>query len=415
MLLARPSPFVPALVALLVSTTAGVVLVGCHGAADGAPSGATAEQQTRPNKPAKDAIAVRVTSAERRAVSSIYATSATLRADKRATVIARTQGVIEKLLVEEGDLVQAGQPLAELEDDEQQINAEIARTTRETTAREFERAQRLKQQGLMSDEEFEAKRRLAEEAEQSAQLAELELERTVIDAPFSGRILVRHLDVGATVSNGTAVYDLADLQPLYADVTVPERHVERISPGQRVRITAETIEDHLDARIERIGHLVDPQTGTVKVTVAVPGAGPLRPGSFVRVGMITDTHHDALVVARSALVAEGRRWHLFRLAEGGDEVEMLEVRLGYEEGDIVEVLETLVDALPDVGDGDGDGTQTPLASAQLRPLMEGEQVVVVGASALSDGAPVRVIDAEGGEVERPEDQAAADGEDGGAV
>jgi multidrug efflux pump subunit AcrA (membrane-fusion protein) len=92
------------------------------------------------------------------------------------------------------------------------------------------------------------------------------------------------------------------------------------------------------------------------------------------VDIVIDTHEEALVVPRSALVAEGRRWNLFRLAEEGETVQALEVRLGYEEGDRVEILEVL----------EGAG-----------PLAPGDRVVVLGASALSDGARVEVHE-EGG-------------------
>jgi len=59
--------------------------------------------------------------------ASLYSTSATLRADKRATVTARTQGGIRQLLKEEGDWVDEGQPMAILEDDEQRIAFEQAK------------------------------------------------------------------------------------------------------------------------------------------------------------------------------------------------------------------------------------------------------------------------------------------------
>ena len=191
-----------------------------------------------------------------------------------------------------------------------------------------------------------------------------------IGAPFSGKILRRHLDVGATVRDSVAVYDLADLDPLYADVHVPERHVARLAPGQNVRLTADASREEVMATIERIAPAVEPATGTVKVTLTVDRATRLRPGAFVRAEIITETHDNALVVPRSALVAEGRRWNVYRLASSGSEVERIEVVLGFEEGDRVEI-----DGI--VGAGPG--------------LEAGDRVVVVGAPALSDGASVEVV------------------------
>lgn len=375
---------------LTVAAPALALLAGCSDSSGNAPStsspaaNASAEDSAQPD----DAIAVRAHAIDRAPLSSLYTTSATLRSDRRATVTARTQGVIRSLLVEEGDSVIEGQPLARLEDDEQTIEYDRASTTLETRWREFERAERLHGQGLLSDEEYEQVRRDAQEAKHAADLAELVLSRTVIRAPFAGRILARHLDAGATVSDGVPVYDLADVDPLYADVNVPERQIARLAAGQQVRLIADASGQTTMARIERIAPVVDADSGTVKVTLSVNQTSRLRPGSFVRVEIVTETHQDALVVPRTALVAEGRRWHLFRVTQDGEHVERIEVRRGFEERDSVEILGPVDDAVT---------------------LGEGDRVVHTGAAALTDGARIRLVDdaeaAPGGE-------AAATGDDG---
>jgi len=354
-----------------------VLAAGCGGEANG--HGGNGHGNGPDGEKEEAAIAVRVGEVVREPISSLYSTSATLRADRSATVIARTRGVVERLMVEEGDRVAAGQALAYLEDDEQTIAAARARSTEEKARRDFERLSGLHERGLSSLDEYEASRTEAEDASHALELAELELSRTVIRAPIAGMVVTRHLDVGATVSDGTPVYDLADLDPLYADVNIPERHVTRLRPLQEVRLTADSTGIEASAIIERIAPAVDPATGTVKVTVAVEGDSGLRPGAFVRVDIVTATHTEALVVARSALVAEGRRWHLYRLAEN-DVVEQIDVVLGFESGDRVEI-----DHATDSG-----GSVSP-----------GDSVVILGAPALSDGAKVRVMD-EPGDSEIPE-------------
>lgn len=346
-------------VRILALPALALTLYGC-GSSSGEPNAQTAAVEE------DDAIAVRTSTVARASLSELYATTATLRADKQATVTARTEGVVQQLFVEEGDVVQQGQTLAQLERDEQAIAAARAGATSQTLQREFERSESLHQQGLLSDETFETSRREAVDAAHSAELAELTYRRTTIRAPFSGRVLRRHLDVGATVANGTAVYDLADLDPLYADIGVPERHVARLAVGQTVRLSADSFDLVTEARIERIAPLVDVDTGTVKVTLATRGSAALRPGTFVRADIVIDTHADTLVAPRSALVPEGRRWHVFRLDVAGTHVERIEVQRGFEEGERVEIS---------VAD----------PSVTLAP---GDTVVVVGASALSDGARV---------------------------
>jgi membrane fusion protein (multidrug efflux system) len=344
-----------------------VLLAGCSGGGDSqtvaTTEAASIEATTTPDD---KAIVIRTTPLARASLSEIYGTTATLRADKKAMVTSRTQGVLQRLHVEEGDRVSKGQSLAELENDEQRIEYERAEATAATRKREFERSASLHSQGLVADEVYEATRRMHEEARHTADLAELALSRTIIRAPFSGQILTRLVDLGATLSNGTELYELADLSPLYADFGVPERHIGRLLVGQAVRLATEALEIESEAKIERIAPLVDTESGTVKVTAAVHGDSRLRPGTFVRVGVVTDTHADAFVVPRSALVSEGRRWHLFRVREDGTHVERLEIVRGFEEGPRIEV--SLV------------GSETTLS--------DGDRIVTVGASALSDGSSV---------------------------
>jgi len=361
-----------------------IPLAGCGGGPDTGRAATEAQARERSDGAPREAIAVKVVEIRVEPVSAVYSTSTTLRADRQATVIARTSGVIRQLLAEEGDRVSEGQSLAILEDDEQKIEAERTRASFEIEENEFARARALYEDELLSNEAVEAARRELEEARHARSLAELELDRTEIRAPFSGKIVARHLDVGATVANGVAVYDLADLEPLYADVNVPERHVARLAPGQTVRLVADASASTARAIIERIAPAVDPATGTVKVTLAVEGAARLRPGAFVRAEIVTETHDAAVVVPRSALVAEGRRWNLFRLDADGEKVEQVEVVLGFEEGDRVEIADVVGRAAP------------------VRP---GDRVVTVGAPALSDEAAVRLV---GDEPVAEEEDAAGD-------
>ncbi|MCP3960802.1 MAG: efflux RND transporter periplasmic adaptor subunit [bacterium] len=328
----------------------------------------TAEAEPIAVEPVEEGILVRVEPVRAEPMSALYSTSATLRAYQRATVTARTRGVVRRLVVEEGARVAAGQALAHLEDDEQKIAAERDHATLETRQWEFERAEKLYLQTLVSEEAFETARREKRDAEQAAALAELELSRTVVRAPFRGVVLRRHLDVGNSVSDGTPVYDLADVDRLLADVNVPERHVGRLEARQAVRLTVDATSEMVEAVIERIAPAVDVETGTVRVTLTLAGTEILRPGSFVRVDIVTDTHPEALVVPRSALMAEGRRWMLYAVDDDGARVRQVQVSLGFEDGDRVEVL-------------GADG------AAALAP---GRRVVVAGVGALSDGAAIEI-------------------------
>jgi RND family efflux transporter MFP subunit len=376
--------------ACLALLASGAALVSC-----GKGGAARAEAAGAGGKDEPEAIPVDTAAAARGAIAGYYASSATLRPRAAATVTARTRGVIERLAVEEGADVEEDQPLAWLEDGEQRLAAERTLRAAELEGRDFARAEQLHSQGLLSDEAWELARREATDAQAAAAEAELQLSRTVLRAPFPGRILERHVHVGTTVSDGTAVYDLADLTPLEADVSVPERHVARLAVGQAAWLVADATGQRVAGRIERIAPDVEATTGTVKVTVSIAEADGLRPGSFARVEVVTETRDQALLVPRSALVADGRKWTLFRVDAGRAIAERVEVRLGLEDGERVEIQ--------------------PVEGAE-RAVAEGDLVVTSGAAALSDGAPVRLPEPRGepeSDRESSEGVARADGSAGG--
>jgi membrane fusion protein (multidrug efflux system) len=351
---------------------------GCSGKpADGGRSQGQRAERTRSggdegsDRRRTDEIAVRIGEATRESMSEVYETSTTVRAQRTATITARTRGRLRELLVEEGEKVREDAPVARLEDEEQRIEVESLETTAEATRREFERLRELYDRELVSENEFEAARREADVAKHALELARLELTRTVVRAPFDGVIVTRHLDVGATVSDGTPIYDIADVDPLEADVRVPEDRALTMRVGGLVELTHGASGQTVDARVERIAPAVDPETGTVKVTVSVPTSGALRPGAFARVEILGETRSKALVVPRRALVAEGSRFRVFRVAddEDGAFAEEVPVEPGFEREDRVEIRRVLAGHDLDAGD----------------------PVVIVGAPALSDGSRVTIV------------------------
>ena len=75
-----------------------------------------------------------------------------------------------------------------------------------------------------------------------------------------------------------------------------------------------------DCRVKRIAPIVDPKSGTVKVTVGVGAREGLRPGMYVDVALVTATHTDAVLVPKRAVVYDNDQMYVYRL-KGKDRVE----------------------------------------------------------------------------------------------
>jgi membrane fusion protein (multidrug efflux system) len=246
-------------------------------------------------------------------IASFFTGTATLEAEEETEVVAKVSGVVERILAEEGQYVVAGQALARLDDEKLAIELDRASANLENLEQEFSRAEELFAGNLISAQEFQQAKYDYEHQKAVAELAKLDLEYSTIRAPISGVVAERLIKVGNMVLANSSVYRITGMNPLLAVLHVPEREIGKLRKGHRARLRADALEGTaFDGRIERISPVVDPATGTVKVTVEVTDRqGRLKPGMFARVDIIHDVHENATLVPKDAIIVEDRESSVF--------------------------------------------------------------------------------------------------------
>jgi membrane fusion protein (multidrug efflux system) len=297
-------------------------------------------------------------------IASYLSATANLVAEDQVKVLAEAEGRVERLQVEEGDLVTKGQVLAVLVQDEAKIAKSKVDLKASNASAALERAKGTSEQGLISAESYDQLQMEYDVARQEVAEAEWRLAKTVIRAPFSGRITERFITLGQHLRPGDELFTVADYDPLVARIYLPERDVFELEEGREVRITlAANAEFSFIGRIRQIAPVVDTATGTVKVTVEAvrPPAG-VRPGAFVSIGIVREQHPTALLLPRESVIRELRAVHVF-VTEDNAAVKKA-VELGLEEGDMVEVLSGVA---------------------------EGDKVVVAGQGGLDDGQRIKIL------------------------
>ncbi|MFH1571431.1 MAG: efflux RND transporter periplasmic adaptor subunit [Gemmatimonadota bacterium] len=348
----------------LAAMGAAVLIVGCGGGepqAGGQRGGRGGG--TWGGREAEAAIPVRAEAVTRGEITSYIQTHARLEAERWVEVVSRAQGIVRELRVEEGGRVGAGDVLLRLGREEERLRVQQAEVTLAQAGASFERTQTLFERQLVSQEEFEATRNQLQNAQTALDEAKLSLDYTDIRAPIGGVVMRRDVELGDMVRVNQAVFAVADLEPLQARLQVPEKRVHEVREGQEARIAIDALPDRVfPARVRMINPGVDPETGTVKVTLDVPSpGGDLKPGMFATVRIITDRHPGALIISKRALLLETDEDDLFAIADG--KAVRTRVELGYVDGDRVEVL---------------------------TGLTEGAMVITIGQEGLKDGAPVRL-------------------------
>jgi membrane fusion protein (multidrug efflux system) len=220
------------------------------------------------------------------------------------------------LLVEEGDHVEKGQLLLKLENDEQLGAVAKARSQFEKAEREYDRRKRLHDEELISREEFADAIYELEQLRISLDDAERELSYTEVTAPIAGTITERVVNLGDQVQIGQHLFDIIDFDSIVARIFVPEKHLPGLRTGLSARIAAAAAGERLfSGSVDRISPVVDPQSGTVKVTVGIERQSQLRPGLYVDVDLILATHAEAVLVPKRAIVYDSEQMFVYRLAD----------------------------------------------------------------------------------------------------
>jgi len=338
-----------------------------NGSDDEAP-GATAEEQAAKDgaeaetEEEKAAIPVETMAVERTDLAAYISATANLVPENEVKVLAEREGRLARLPVEEGEPVQAGQVLAELAKGDAEIAAQKAQVRLTNAELNYDRTSKLVDEGLVSPQEHDKAVMELGVANQELAEAEWRLEKTQIRAPFTGRLTKRAAQVGQDVRVADELFTVAQFEPLVARIYLAEKDVLTLTEGRPVRIVLKADESiEASGRIHQISPVVDPGTGTVKVTIRADRVPPqVRPGAFVRVDVVRERRPDAVVVPKDAVIRELQKTFVF-VADGGLAAKR-EVTLGLEEGAVVQALSGVA---------------------------EGERVIVAGQGALKDGASIK--------------------------
>jgi membrane fusion protein (multidrug efflux system) len=326
------------------------------------------------------AIPVETSTARRGDIFASYSGTAPVEAFADATVIAKVGGEVRKIYVEEGDDVKAGQILAKLDGDRLRLEQVQTQANLAKLQRDYNRNVDLIDRGLISAGELEKLRFEMEALEATNKLAELQLSYADIRAPIDGVVAERFIKVGNTLNVEARTFQITSFEPLVSYLHVPEREFRRIAAGQEATLAIDALGGTaFPAKVARVSPIVDPTTGTFKITIEVSDpTRQLKPGMFARIGVIYDIHVNALQVPRSALIDELGTTSIFVVE---DEVALRrEVETGFTGAGFVEIVSGLTDS---------------------------DIFVAVGQSGLKDGSKVVVINSE----ETPESSASIESDD----
>lgn len=285
----------------------------------------------------------------------------TLASNQSVMIRPEIAGRLTKIHFKNGAIVKAGTLLAELDKSVLQAEVARARASLDLAQKEHKRAAELLQRGTgtkqRKDETFAALRL----SEADLALAQAQLDKLEIYAPFNGTLGIRRLDVGAYLGAGEDIVNLEQIDPVKINFEVPERFIGELQPGKEIQLRTDAyVGEIFQAWISVIDPQINPRTRAAQVqALANNRGGRLKPGQFVSVTLRVNERQGATFVPEQALVPNSEEPAVFRVEDGV--ARLVPVKTGIR---VARHIEILFGVAP------------------------GEIIVTAGQQRLGDGAPV---------------------------
>ena len=321
-------------------------------------AGGCGKHEAPPARASLPSAAVRVVVVESEARIAHEEVVGTVRAKLRAAIEPKVSARIESLLVAPGQVVKAGDLIAQLDAREIQARLDQAMAIREQSTREFNRARTLLRQQSTSQAEFDAAQAQDRISLGALKEAEAMLGYTKVVAPFDGVITRQIADVGDLAAPGKPIVEMENPRALRFEADVPESLITHLIIGSRLAVRIGAAPAAIEGVVVELAPVADPASRTFLVKLDLGSTEGLRSGQFGRV-LVPIAETRSIHVPYSALVVRGQLETVF----------------------VVEKQNAL---LRIVRTGKRTNTEVELLSG----VVAGESVVIEGAEQLRDAQPV---------------------------
>jgi membrane fusion protein (multidrug efflux system) len=294
--------------------------------------------------------------------SNSLSVTGSLEANEQIEIRSEVSGIIKGLYFKEGSNVRKGQTLLKINDIELQAQLSQALTREKLAAETERRAKLLLQKEAISKEEYDIALADKSTLQAATRLIRAQISRTVVIAPFSGRIGLRTVSVGGYVTPATVVANLISIDPIKVIFSVPEKYSQQMRTGSSIQFSVAGSDRKHTASVYAIDPGINATSRTLKIAArAANSGGGLLPGSFAKVDLPLATITDALLIPTEAVIPVEKGKKVF-VARNGRAIEV--------------IIETT--------------TRTENEVLVTSGLQKGDTVLTTGIMALKAESPVKV-------------------------
>lgn len=325
---------------------------------------AKSEEQTNIVAQKNPAVAVRAAAVDFREVNTQYEANGTFQAKQEVNLSSETQGRVIRVLVEEGSLVRAGQTLAIIKGDQQNVNVANAQAVYNNALSELKRFESAYATGGVTQQQVAQARLQVETTRNQLKSAQIAAGNVNVRASFSGVINKKNVEPGAVVSPGQALFEIVNISTLKLAVKVDEKNIGAVRVGQSVAVASSI---YPDEKFTGVVSFIAPKADAslnfpVEVEIRNNSNNSLKAGMYGTAYFGDNATGQVLTIPRTAFVGSVSSNQVFVIKNG--KAALKTITSGRNFGEFVEVLSG---------------------------LSKGEQVVVSGQINLSDQTPVEII------------------------
>lgn len=296
-----------------------------------------------------------------------------LMSNESVVVRPEVAGRITTIAFAEGEPVKKGAVLIRLDDAVARATLAQAQASLVFSRNDLNRAAELFRQSSGTAKAREQALAKLQADEAAVQLAQAQLDKLTLIAPFDGVLGLRAVSVGDVVQPGAAIVNLEAIDQLKLDFRVPEAYLPAVRVGQTLNVSVDAFPGRsFQGTVYAINPLLDVNGRAVVIRARVPNAGlELRPGLFARVVLALTENPSAVLVPEQALFAQGPQQLLYRVADG--KATLTKVKIGVRRNGEVEILDGVT------------ADDTVITGGQIK-IRDGAPVAVVGAPPAGDQA-----------------------------
>ena len=272
---------------------------------------------------------------------------------RQSDVASQASGRVMAVMVRPGEAVSEGDVLAqidraplELQLNQQRATANATRAQLNSSEQSLTRTEELARQGLASPSTLDQARSSTQALranlaalESAVESAELALSNATVKSPLDGVVSSRSVDTGQTVSAGTPLFTIVNLDEMEFDATASVTSSARVAPGQQVDIDVTGLDGQsFEGTVTRVNPVSLSGTRTVPIYIELSNEdGQLRGGMFATGHITVEQAEEAIAVPAAALREDAEGPFVLKLVDGTLERQEIEVVREWERGRLVEV------------------------------------------------------------------------------